>query len=200
MRMRSNYFSLMIALLLLAGCAGTSENVVPEVPQQQTGSETEVDMSVAIAALNEGKPVIAEALLRGLAQRHPQAGIPWVNIGLIHFRRGEWDRAQQAAEKALALQSEINVADYLLGLVAHQRRDAPLALKHYQASLAKEQQHANSHYNLALLYDTYYQDLEKALFHYNRYLELIDGEDEATRSWVRELEGQLAPDGDSDES
>ena len=198
--MRNNYLSLMIVLLLLAGCAGTPESVVQEAPQQQAGSETEVDMSAAIAALNEGKPLIAEALLRGLAQRHPQAGMPWVNIGLIHFRRGEWDRAQQAAEKALALQPEINEADYLLGLVAHQRRDAPLALKHYQASLAKEQQHANSHYNLALLYDTYYQDLEKALFHYHRYLELIDGEDEATRSWVRELEGQLTPDGGSDES
>ena len=198
--MRNNYLSLMIVLLLLAGCAGTPESVVQEAPQQQAGSETEVDMSAAIAALNEGKPLIAEALLRGLAQRHPQAGMPWVNIGLIHFRRGEWDRAQQAAEKALALQPEINEADYLLGLVAHQRRDAPLALKHYQASLAKEQQHANSHYNLALLYDTYYQDLKKALFHYHRYLELIDGEDEATRSWVRELEGQLTPDGGSDES
>lgn len=198
--MRTSYILLMI-VLLLAGCAGQPSTVGKD---QQSSSamihEGEPDLSAAIAALEDGEPIVAEALLRGLTQRYPQAGRPWANIGLILFRRGEWDRAQQAAEKSLELQSEIATADYLLGLIAHKKHEAPQALKHYLSSLAKNSQHAHSHYNLALLYDTYYQDIEKAVHHYYRYLELIQNEDEATLAWVKELEFQLIPDGGSSDS
>ncbi len=196
--MRTNILWLML-VLLLAGCAATPNNTAKEPPVQQAPIAVAPDLSAAIAALKDGKPIVAEALLRGLAQRYPQAGAPWVNIGLIMFRRGEWDRAQQAAERALALEPEIAVADYLLGMVAHQRNDAPLALKHYTTALEKVPQHAHSHYNLALLYDTFYQDIEKAVHHYYRYLALITDEDEATLAWVKELEAQLAPEEGADE-
>jgi len=196
--MQTNYYWLMV-VLLLAGCAGAPTNVAKDTQPQATASGSGPDLSAVIDALNDGKPIVAEALLRGFTQLYPDAGMPWVNIGLIYFRRSDWDRAQQAAEKALALQPEVTVADYLLGLIAHQKNNAPQALKHYQTSLEKDPQHAHSHYNLALLYDTFYQDLEKAVHHYRRYLELIEGEDEETLSWVSELEGQLAPEGGSDE-
>ena len=206
MRMRTNY-SWLIAMLLLVGCAGTPNYVDNEAllkserDIQQTGIDMHnPDMSAAISALNDGKLMVAKTLLLGLTQRYPLAGKPWVNVGLISFRRGDLDHAQQAAERALELQPEIAVADYLLGLIAHQRNDAPKALEHYLAALEKDQQHANSHYNLALLYDTYYQDLENAIFHYRRYLELNanEDEDEVTLSWVKELESQLAPEGGDD--
>ncbi len=189
--MWSNYL-LLVIVLLLAGCAGTAQKVDEDMLQQDTtAGAAEPDMSAVIAALNDGKSNVAETLLRELAQRNPQAAMPWVNLGLISFRRGELDRAQQAAERALELQPHTAVADYLLGLVAHKKNDAPQALKHYLATLGKDQQHAHTHYNLALLYDTYFQDIEKAVHHYRRYLELITGEDEATLAWVGELESQL---------
>ncbi len=189
--MWSNYL-IMIIVLLLAGCAGTSQNIDKDMQQPGVAAETaEPDMEAVIAALNDGKPNVAEALLHGLVQRNPQAAMPWVNLGLISFRRGELDRAQQAAERALELQPQTAVADYLLGLIAHQKNDAPQALKHYLATLGKDQQHAHTHYNLALLYDTYFQDIEKAVHHYRRYLELITDEDKATLAWLGELESQL---------
>jgi tetratricopeptide (TPR) repeat protein len=205
--MRSNYLWL-IAALLLTGCAGTPNSVdvdnnLQKKAEQDAQAEIDArnpDMSAAINALNDGKPVVAKALLLGLTQRFPLAAKPWINVGLISVRRGELDRAQQAAEKALELQPEITVAEYLLGLIAHKKNDAPKALTHYLAELEKNEQHAYSHYNLALLYDTYYQDLDKAVFHYRRYLSLIPDEDETTLSWVKELESQLVPDGGDDAS
>ncbi|MCF6324372.1 MAG: tetratricopeptide repeat protein [Gammaproteobacteria bacterium] len=204
--MRTNYLWL-IVLLLLTGCAGIPDSVDNEalLKNEQDDKQVEIDMrnpdmSAAISALNNGQPMVAKALLLGLTQRYPLAGKPWVNVGLISFRRGELDRAQQAAEKALVLQPEIAVADYLLGLIAHKKNDAPKALAHYLAALEKDLQHAHSHYNLALLYDTYYQDLGNAVFHYRRYLELSASDDEVTLSWVRELESQLVPEGDDDAS
>ena len=205
MRMRNNYLWL-IAALLLTGCAGTPNNIDNTLQQKaEQDAQAEIDarnpdMSAAINALNDGKPIVAKALLLGLTQRFPLAAKPWVNVGLISFRRGDLDRAQQAAEKALELQPEITVAEYLLGLIAHKKNDAPKALTHYLAELEKDEQHAHSHYNLALLYDTYYQDLDKAIFHYQRYLALIPDDDEATSSWVKELESQLVPEGGDDAS
>jgi len=201
-------FPWLIALLLLAGCAGTSSKVDDSeavLKSVQDAQQAEIDMrnpdmSAAIAALNDGKLVVAKAIFLGLTQRYPLAAKPWANIGLISFRRGEWDRAQQSAEKALELQPEIAVADYLLGMLAYKKNDAPKALVHYLAALEKDPQHAHSHYNLALLYDTYYQDIEKAVFHYRRYLELSTSDDEATLAWVKELESQFAPEGDDDAS
>lgn len=204
--MRTN-FSWLMAVLLLAGCAGTPNNVdnAALLKSERDDKQAEIDMrdpdmSAAISALNNGQPMVAKALLLGLTQRYPLAGKPWVNVGLINFRRGELERAQQAAEKALKLQPEIAAADYLLGLVAHKKNDVPKALKYYLAALEKNQQHAHSHYNVALLYDTYYQDLEKAVFHYRRYLELSTSDDEATLSWVKELESQFVPKGGDDAS
>jgi len=203
--MRSNYLWL-IAALLLTGCAGTPNSVdidnnLQKKAEQDAQAEIDArnpDMSAAINALNDGKPIVAKALLLGLTQRFPLAAKPWVNVGLISVRRGDLDRAQQAAEKALELQPEIAVAEYLLGLIAHKKNDAPKALTHYLAELEKDEQHAHSHYNLALLYDTYYQDLDRAVFHYRRYLVLIQDEDEATLSWVKELESQLVSEGGDD--
>ncbi len=204
--MRTNYLWL-IAMLLLSGCAGIPDNIANDtlLKSEQDALQTEIDMrnpdmSAVISALNNGQPMVAKALLLGLTQRYPLAGKPWVNVGLISFRRGELDRAQQAAEKALKLQPEIAVTDYLLGLIAHKKNDAPKALEHYLTALGKDQQHAHSHYNLALLYDTYYQDLENAIFHYRRYLELSARDDEITLSWVRELESQLVSEGDDDDA
>jgi len=205
--MRSNYLWL-IAALLLSGCAGTPNSVdvdnnLQKKAEQDAQAEIDArnpDMSAAINALNDGKPVVAKALLLGLTQRFPLAAKPWINVGLISVRRGELDRAQQAAEKALELQPEITVAEYLLGLIAHKKNDAPKALTHYLAELEKDEKHAYSHYNLALLYDTYYQDLDKAVFHYRRYLSLIPDEDETTLSWVKELESQLVSEGGDDAS
>jgi len=189
--MRVSYLVLMIALL--AGCAGTPPSVDKESPPQGTVTKglIEPGMSDAIAALNDGKPIVAEALLRGTIQRHPQAAMPWVNLGLIQFRRGEWGQAQRAAQKALELQPQTAAADYLLGLIAHQQDDAPRAYKHYQTALEKDQQHAATHYNLALLYDTYYQNIDQAVVHYRHYLGLISHEDKETLSWLNELEAQL---------
>lgn len=196
--MRIKYLWL-IAMLLLVGCAGAPQHIDESQAQRERAAQAAIDarnpdMSAAIQALHDGKPIVAKALLLGLTQRYPLAGKPWVNVGLISFRRGELDRAQQAAEKALELQPEIAVADYLLGMIAQKKGDAPNAMIHYLAALEKDEQHAHSHYNLALLYDTYYQDLENAVFHYRRYLALIANEDEATLSWVRELESQLRND------
>ncbi len=184
---------LVMFVLILAGCAGTSQNTMDKGAPQESSTVgiAEPDMAAVIDALNNDKPSVAEELLRGIAQRNPQSALPWVNLGLISFRRGELDRAQQSAERVLELQSQSAVADYLLGLIAHKKSDVPLALKHYLAALGKDQNHAHTHYNLALLYDTYFQDIEKAVHHYRRYLQLIVDEDKATLAWLGELESQL---------
>lgn len=187
--MRRSHLLLLIAVVL-AGCAGGPSRV-DRAPQDEAVSPDRPDLSAAIQAIEEDNLLVAESLLRGLTQTHPQAAMPWVNIGLVNFRRGEWVMAEKAARRALELDPRHPGGDYLLGLLSHQQGEVRQAEKHYLDALKKAPQHAHSHYNLALLYDTYFQDIEAAVKHYRQYLALISVEDKATEAWLSELEGQL---------
>lgn len=185
--MRASYLLLIIAVAL-AGCAGVPSGG-DKGAQQKGAAPQQPDISAAIEKIKAGELLVAESYLRGLTQTHPEAAMPWVNIGLINYRRSQWALAEKAARKVLQLDPALPGGDYLLGLLAHRKGEVLQAQQHYQDALKKAPQHAHSHYNLALLYDTYFQDIDAAVMHYRRYLSLIPGEDKATQSWVSELEG-----------
>jgi tetratricopeptide (TPR) repeat protein len=65
------------------------------------------------------------------------------------------------------------------------------AEKGYKEALQLREKYPAAHYNLGLLYDTYYQDVDRAIVHYDRYLELSDGSDKKTQSWVDELKQKV---------
>ncbi len=48
-----------------------------------------------------------------------------------------------------------------------------------------------AHYNLALLYDIFLQEIALAIEHYSIYLSLLDKEDENTRDWINHLKNTL---------
>ena len=62
----------------------------------------------------------------------------------------------------------------------------------YLAAIKLDAACASCHYNLALLYDLYYQDLGKAIGQYQAYLDHITNTDEDTQAWIEELKRNLA--------
>ena len=65
------------------------------------------------------------------------------------------------------------------------------AIEAYEKSLTFDQNNAEAHYNLGLLYDKVKTDPEKAVLHYKKYLELKpDAEDkEEIETWIQQLSG-----------
>ena len=60
------------------------------------------------------------------------------------------------------------------------------AVREYKKALEIDFNDADTHYNLAIIYDDYLNDKEKAIKHYQRYLELRPGAEdvEKVNSWI----------------
>ncbi|WP_188151033.1 tetratricopeptide repeat protein [Teredinibacter waterburyi] len=132
----------------------------------------------------------AEKLLLKLSKRNAGVAGVWANLAVCNYQQGQLDAAEAHAKKAAALKSDAEIHN-LLGLIAVDQKHFATAETHYKTALTLKPKFANAHYNLALLYDVYYQDIPAAYSHYKQYLGLIDFEDEDTKNWVEQLSYSL---------
>ncbi len=141
----------------------------------------------ALSQLSNGKSEKAENILVKLTDAHPGNLGLWINLANAAYQNNHLDLAEKALNHAQPLQP--NVAEYynISGLVAVARGKYKEAEKHYIAALKLNDNEANAHYNLALLYDVFFQDIRNAIPHYERYLALINQADEETANWLEEL-------------
>ena len=88
------------------------------------------------------------------------------------------------------LKEELAIAHYNLGVMFHQAGDYKKALKEYQQVLKMKPDDAFSHYNLALIYEEVEKDKEKAIYHYNKYLQFKSDAKDAlqVKEWITEAE------------
>jgi len=84
--------------------------------------------------------------------------------------------AEKAQQGLLLLQKHIKqeraVYSYNLGVAYTGSGYYDEAIEAYQRSLELDPSNADAHYNLAVVYDTFRQDPEKAVEHYSKYLEI----------------------------
>ncbi len=78
----------------------------------------------------------------------------------------------------------------VLGLLAVEQKAFKKAETEYLLAVTLDKKLASAHYNLALLYDIYFQDIDKAYQSYQTYLSL-NPNDSKTRDWVDQLKYSL---------
>jgi Tfp pilus assembly protein PilF len=61
----------------------------------------------------------------------------------------------------------------------------------YRQALDRDANRADTHLNIAILYDLYMGKLPQALEHYQRYLALTDDEKSPVHGWVAELQRRM---------
>lgn len=187
---RLSFITAMITLSILLGCASTSR--APE-PMAQRAEQTTIDqahqdmMERAIALLRNNDATTAEGYLLQVVKAYPGFAPALNNLALIHFQRGDIATAKTYNDLVLSFDSPSAETLNLAGLIAVEMGAYQHAQQHYETALAKAGSFANAHYNLALLYDIYFQDLPKAIHHYERYLSAIPQVDEPVQQWVEEL-------------
>ncbi|MBI2496303.1 MAG: tetratricopeptide repeat protein [Candidatus Omnitrophica bacterium] len=79
---------------------------------------------------------------------------------------------QKLSSLEAALTQERGTCQYNLGVVYAQAQRYDEAIEAYQSALRFAPQHAETHYNLGLLYQQVEHDREKAAWHFRKYLEL----------------------------
>lgn len=194
--MSCNKFLILLSLLLLSGCA-TQPSQKPSPSGGKTAStkssqaNVEADIASYANALHDIKAdhlPQARSALATLTEKHPELAGPWANLALIDIKQNHLDQARENLNKALARNANLAQAYNLLGYIDKKQGKISQAMDDYSKAVSKKPNYALAHYNLALLYDIYLQDIPNAVKHYKRYLDLTGNQDQKTAEWVRELE------------
>lgn len=182
-------------ILIISGCttnppsptndSAASSNLSGPTEQQRRSYRT------ALVALDSKDYLKAESLLVDLSDSNPELAGPWANLGLIRLIQKKPVEAEQYLLKALELNPKLTKALNLMGLIATHNKQLAKAESFFKQAIDNNDEYSNAHYNLALLYDIYLQDIRKAASHYRKYSELTQNTDKETLSWLEQLESTL---------
>ncbi|MGQ9424425.1 tetratricopeptide repeat protein [Gilvimarinus sp. F26214L] len=146
----------------------------------------------ALGLLETGDHAGAASRLTKLADKHPSHPGTWINLATALYHLGEVDDALESVNRAEQLQPDVPAVHNLLGLLAQENGEYANAEHHFLKALKLDPESAYAHYNLALLYDLFYQDVAAALPHYEHYLSFSEADDPATTNWVHQLRASLS--------
>ena len=186
--------SLMSAMLL--ACAGKSTRTESSVAAPSNTIERPVftpevtaEYKSALDELKEGKIESAKARFSDLVNRYPLMVGAEVNLGIIADL--QQDKTTAKAHFEHALKTNPSNLDALIYSASYQQEVGLFSAA--EEHLLKAEQVAPSsdivQYNLGVLYELYLQDFERAIEHYQRYVELSQNEDaKKVKRWIRLLE------------
>lgn len=202
----TKYFSAACASLLtammLTACSNNADKTNSAAEQVAASADTNKSLNVeltlykkAIVALNENKLDDAKKLFTEMSELQPDMAGPWANLALIAMKNGDLSLAQQHVDRALQKNPNMSQALNLSGSLALQNGRINDAKSLFKQAITHKPDYALAHYNLALLYDVYYQDLPQAIAHYELYLQHYapqDGQpDKDTQRWLKGLKSTV---------
>ena len=196
---RHRYRNLIIlSITALAACAPVPEK--QSVTTAQTGMVETIAVSPAdhekyesgLIALSNNDDSKAERIFNDLLEDQPELAGPYTNLALIQFKKKDYDLALELVNKALQRNPEQAQGYQLRAQIFLTKGKIIDAKKDYIKAIELKPDYINAHYNLALLYDIYLQEISLAIVHYEVYLSLIEKPDEATKEWLNHLRGALA--------
>jgi len=194
-----------IFVLLLGGCASgpakkSATDPLIETQQRNSGKLPTEELATryqsALTELNNGDYETAKKSLQKIIDIDADLAGPWANLALIHIKQNYYEEAEKKVTIALDKNPKMAQALNIAGFIEYQKGNINTAKNYYQKAITNKPDYALAHYNLALLYDVYLQEIAKAVIHYQRYLDLSDHQDKKTRVWVKELKRNL-PQGDT---
>ena len=146
----------------------------------------------AITALNNGDDSNSLRLFNELIRNNPNLAGPYTNLALMHYNKQEYEKSLKLTEKALKLNPDQAQAYNLRGQLNITAGKVHEAKADYLSAVKLKPNYTNAHYNLALLYDIYLQEIELAIKHYQIYTSLLKKPDPATLDWINHLKGTLS--------
>jgi tetratricopeptide (TPR) repeat protein len=141
----------------------------------------------ALADMRAGNMEKAITILQPLHSAHPiHLGVN-VNLATAYYTTQNVNSAITLLDAAQKINPKSAEIHNLYGLIHVAKEEYPAAEKNYLAALACNNNFALAHYNLALVYDNFYQDIDSAIAHYQQYLALVGNADKETSQWLEEL-------------
>ncbi len=200
--MHCNKYLIRVLFLLLmsvfAGCASTPKEAATQPAAQVSAEEQNKKLQAAKAiyqqavnALNDGKQTEAESLFISMTKAYPEFQAPFVNLGIIFFKRGELQESEEMLKKAVALAPDQAVPYNQLGILYRSQGRFQESREQYEQAIKLNPDYAFAHYNLGILFDLYLGEVEKALYHYQQFQRLNKEEDKQVGLWVKDLQMRM---------
>lgn len=174
----------------LTSCATTNETSSVTSsglsPLEQSDSERD-KYKKAVILLNSNKLNAAKDIFLEFNSDRPELAGPYANLAVIALKNSKPEKALELVKLALTKNPKLAEALNLLAYLEQISGEIKSAEKHYKEAIANKNDYAIAHYNIALLYDIYLQDVESAIPHYERYMSLINNEDKSTADWLEQI-------------
>lgn len=184
------YINLIMLAVFLSSCTTTSDtgDVTSSGLNPLEQSDSEVSRyKKAVALLNSGKLDIAKEIFLEFKSERPELAGPYANLAVIALKNNKPKEALALVNLALTRNPNFAQALNLLAYLEQVSGEIQSAEKHYKEAIKNKDDYAIAHYNIALLYDVYLQDIESAISHYERYLKLTNNKDKSTADWLEQL-------------
>jgi Tfp pilus assembly protein PilF len=182
---------LMMVALLVGGCSSgpTSTGDAPTISAKAAplAEKDRAAYNNSLTDLEKGNAKQAAAVLTKIVNSNPGYPDAWINLAIANYKLKDIDAAKRAIVQAHKLQPTSAEINNIRGLISAEEGRYKDAEQLYIAALKLNPKSASTHYNLALLYDVYYQDIAQAISHYESYLSLSSQKDEETEAWTDEL-------------
>ena len=185
---------------ILIGCgqkAPVVEIIEQPVADQQVITPEEIEENAKIEKRNlyqQGIDALgtrdydnAKIIFAQFIQKYPSMAGAYVNLALIAYRQEDFQTTENLVTQAIGLNPSQAQAYHLRAQLHLKNGDIKKAQNDYIEAITIKPGYTNAHYNLALLYDIYLQDIEQAIEQYSLYLSLLDKEDEVTKDWIDHL-------------
>jgi Flp pilus assembly protein TadD len=196
----------LLAMLVLAGCGGSSAVKSPSGPQQAVGSgameagdelapvippATLTLFEQATASMAAGDFVDAELRFKEFLLQYPTYPGAHVNLAIIHNSNGNDAAARGSIDAALAIEPNHPAALNQMGMLLRRNGKFLEAEAAYLKAVTVSPDYALAHYNLGVLNELYLQRLEAALQNFETYQSLT-GEDKQVAKWITDLTRRVA--------
>lgn len=186
------YIKLLLISVLLTACSTTNNTPTASSSSSDLNpldqSESELSRyKMAIIFLNNNKLDQAKEILVELNTERPELAGPYVNLAAIALKNNDPVKAIELAKIAVEKNPKLPQALNLLAYLEQMNGEITLAINHYKQAIENKEDYAIAHYNIALLYDIYLQDIESAIPHYERYLKLTNNKDKNTADWLEQI-------------
>lgn len=178
---------------LLIGCQSTTQSPFSAnttAAPVQSGPAKSLNDDALWSAKN-GQTDQAIELFTQLIQRYPDYPKAHLNKGLLLLNKKQYEAAQTSFQQAIKQDSNDAIAYNHLAVTQRHNGQFNQAKDHYELAIKINPEYANAHLNLAILYDIYLQQLDKALEHYLRYQSLIKQPDELLEKWIIDLKTRM---------
>ncbi len=194
----------MVGLVLaVAGCASTgsapggadgSRDGQPAAAGARQGEVPPEALTMyeqAVAAMASGDFLDAELRFKEFLLQYPGYPGAHVNLAIIHVNNDNDEDAVAAVDAALAIDPDYAPALNQLGMLHRRNGNFPEAEAAYMKAVTVSPDYALAHYNLGVLNELYLQRLDSALQHFERYQQIVGG-DEQVEKWITDLQRRVA--------